>query len=209
MSFTDLTHCFCSLTTVGCSWQRHRISFLEWVTVFPTFYLILESPDVVYSFICLPHTSAWIHSIVPRCIKTTAGTTRLTDKRLDLWMMKKMNPTQQSWSPIRHQSLRAELVSATYFVHRRGYHDTKYYKTSCSCTKTNIFVEILHLNNNWYRVKTADCMWRRTWLRALTVHVACRGLEHNRHVGKFFTMAELWHEKGITEENNEYSTRSA
>lgn len=44
----------------------------------------------------------------------------------------------------RCQSLRAELVSATYFVYRRGYHDTKYYKTSCSCTKTNTFVEILH-----------------------------------------------------------------
>lgn len=50
------------------------------------------------------------------------------------------------WSPIATSSpsLRAELVSATYSVHRNGYHDTKYYKTSCSCTKTNIFVEILH-----------------------------------------------------------------
>lgn len=46
-------------------------------------------------------------------------------------------------------------------------------------------------------------------MRTLTVYIACRGFERNRHGRKFFTMAELWHEKGVTEENNEYLTRTA
>lgn len=93
----------------------------------------------IYNSIALTHQSPL------DCPQTvcTAGPVRLADKRLNLWLMKK-GELYKAEPEARCQSLRAELVSATYFVHRRGYHDTKYYKTSCSCTKTNTFVEILH-----------------------------------------------------------------
>lgn len=83
-----------------------------------------SSPDSIYSW--------------PR---ETGKTKDWISERWEWWTLH-----SRVWSPIATscQSLRAELVSATYFVHRRGYHDTKYYKTFCSCTKTNIFVEILH-----------------------------------------------------------------
>ncbi len=62
--------------------------FLKWVTTY-------FDGHLVYSFIVLTHQKP------PYCpqIVCTAGPTTLTDKRLNLWLMTEMNPTQQSLKP--------------------------------------------------------------------------------------------------------------
>lgn len=64
----------------------------------------------------------------------------------------------------RWQGLRAlSWLSATYFIHREGYHDTKYYKKPLVVLvqkKQTFFCRNLaFLNNNRYRVKTATA-WK-------------------------------------------------
>lgn len=120
--------------------SRHSQVLLCMVThhSYPT---LTDSRTVAFSGFIILTCQNPLHRLQIVC---TAGPMRLARQKTESLKDENDEPYTAEFEAPSCQSWRAELVSATYFVHRRGYHDTKYYKTFCSCTKTNIFVEILH-----------------------------------------------------------------
>lgn len=123
---------------------------LEWVTIFPTF-----STTWYTGFIVLTH------HIVPRQYVQLAPRYRQTKDWISDWWerwtlhSRVWSPTANSW-----HSLRAQLVSATYFVHRRGLPWYKVLQNFLFLYKNKHFCRNpAFLNNNWYRVTIATA-WK-------------------------------------------------
>lgn len=104
---------------------------------------------------------------------------RLADKRLNLWLMTEVNPTQQSLSPLSESEgwvgicyifcpqeglLWYKVIQNFLFLYKRN----KQFRRKSACWTTDR-----------YRPKTAESLCGQTCLKDWTVYIAC--LKHIRH----------------------------